>query len=175
WASALEYATLAHNARPDDKAAARAQREAKKHLDDLKAKPVVASTPSPVPVPAAPVTTNDQVPVPPPVERAPPPPAPAPPPVEHAKPKPKPVATSAPAAPKETAAAKETAAPKPRSKGSRNPMTDDQAQQRFEEAVDALRQKDNKKGCKILEEIADRAPPDSRWKEKADGLFTRRC
>jgi pSer/pThr/pTyr-binding forkhead associated (FHA) protein len=185
WASALEYATLAHNARPDDKAAARAQREAKKHIDDLKAKPVVAPTPSAVPIPTTPANVNDQVPIPPPpapappVERAsaPPPPAPAPPPPKP-KPKPAPVAAApapAPAPAATPASAPSTPAPKPKAKGSRNPMTDDQAQQRFEEAVDALRQKDNKKGCKILEEIADRAPPDSRWKEKADGLFTRRC
>lgn len=54
-------------------------------------------------------------------------------------------------------------------------MTEAAAQEKFSDAVDALREKDNKKGCRILEEIADKAPPDSRWKEKAENLYSRRC
>ena len=54
-------------------------------------------------------------------------------------------------------------------------MSDEQAQAKFQEAVDALRQKDNKTGCKTLEEIADHAPAESRWQEKALNLYNRRC
>lgn len=54
-------------------------------------------------------------------------------------------------------------------------MSDATAQGKFSDAVDALRDKDTKKGCRLLEEIADKAPPNSRWKEKAENLYSRRC
>ena len=54
-------------------------------------------------------------------------------------------------------------------------MTEAEAQTQFEEAVAALRERNNKKGCSVLEDVAAKAPAGSIWKEKAENLYARRC
>ena len=55
------------------------------------------------------------------------------------------------------------------------PLTEDEAETAFEEAVEALKQKDTKGGCKLLERVKNRAPAASVWKGKAESLHARRC
>lgn len=54
-------------------------------------------------------------------------------------------------------------------------LGDARARELFSDAVDKLRDKDTKGGCRLLERIADQATSDSRWKEKAENLYSRRC
>lgn len=54
-------------------------------------------------------------------------------------------------------------------------MSDAVAQQKFADAIDALKAKNNSKGCQLFQEIANKAPPDSRWRAKADDILSRRC
>jgi hypothetical protein len=109
----------------------------------------------------------------------PPPPAPAPPPApEAAPPPPPPVAAPAPPPPPPRAAP----APPPRappkqrtSTPTKRTISDDEAKARFERAIDAFRSKDNVTGCKLLEQVADRASSESTWRGKADSLYLKRC
>ena len=54
-------------------------------------------------------------------------------------------------------------------------MSDDEAKGRFERSIDAFRSKDDRTGCKLLDQVADRAPSDSIWKGKAEALYLKRC
>jgi outer membrane biosynthesis protein TonB len=54
-------------------------------------------------------------------------------------------------------------------------MDDAAAEAMFKKGVDQLRSGDQKTGCATLERVGARAPSDSRWKEKAQTLWEKRC
>lgn len=54
-------------------------------------------------------------------------------------------------------------------------MRDAEAQQHFSDAVDALRARDNERGCALLTHIVDRSSVSSRWRQKSENLYARRC
>lgn len=54
-------------------------------------------------------------------------------------------------------------------------MRDSDAQRLFSDAVDALRARESERGCTLLERVADGASRSSRWREKAEALYARRC
>ena len=66
-------------------------------------------------------------------------------------------------------------APPPAARPSAKGMSDEEANEAFEAAVDAFRNKEGDKGCRILERVGARAPSNSVWKSKADKLFGKRC
>lgn len=152
------------------------------------AAPMVAPAPGvaapgalPVVPAAAPATAPAAAPAP---AAAAPPVVPAP--AAAAPPAPAPEAAPAPAAapprrspPREAAPAPKPAPPKPapapKPKRSRSAMSEADAQMQFEEAVTALRERNPKKGCAQLAEVAAKGPADSIWREKAENLFARRC
>lgn len=184
WFRSYEYATAALQLRPGDEMAQMYQRDSRERLDQQR-----TAVPAPSPAPPSPVAASPQPSSASPVPAAAPAPAPAPGPAAPAPkaaaaaapaPAPAPVAREAAPAPvarEATPRPREVvAAPKPKPRpASKGAMTEAAAQEKFADAVDALREKDNKKGCRLLEEIADKAPPDSRWKEKAENLYSRRC
>jgi pSer/pThr/pTyr-binding forkhead associated (FHA) protein len=191
WLRAYDYATMALQLQPGDPMATMYQRDARERIDAATRAPAPVPAPAPAAPPPAP-QADAASPAPSPlVDGAPTPaPAPAPPPaaVATTTPAPAPVAAQPPPAPapppkavkpapppREVVAAPKPKPPAPKPKPSGRGMSEDAAQAKFEDAVDALRSKDDKKGCRMLEEIADKAPPGSRWKEKAESLYSRRC
>jgi pSer/pThr/pTyr-binding forkhead associated (FHA) protein len=64
---------------------------------------------------------------------------------------------------------------KPSSPPTRRTMSEEEAATQFDRAIRALQSKDTEAACKILESIIDRGPRGSRWQDKADSLFSRRC
>lgn len=178
WLRSYEYATLALQLVPNDVMARRYQADARERIDAATRNGAAPSPTGPSLTPPTPAPIGNAVPSP-----TPTPVAPAP----NGTPTPSEaapvgvVAAPAPAQPKEAARPKPPASPKetkpkpPKPPPTRAQMSDATAQGKFSDAVDALRDKDTKKGCKLLEEIGDKAPPDSRWKEKAENLYSRRC
>lgn len=127
------------------------------------AAPAPAPTPAPVAATPAPAPVAAPIPPSPPPEAALPAPAPAPAPVKRSPPREaSPPKAAPPPAPK----------PKPAKRGA---MSEAEAQTQFEDAVAALRERDNKRGCSILATVAAKAPAASLWKEKAENLLARRC
>ena len=164
WVNVRDYTLVALQARPKDPLALAYKNDAEARLEAaLKA---AATTPSPslVTTPtaeAAPTTTA-------PTTTAPTTTAPT---------------TTAPTttAPTTTGPAME-AQPKPRPQTKPRPpaskpssMSDVEAKARFERAIDAFRSKDKGTGCKLLEQVAERASRDSSWRGKADSLYLKRC
>ncbi len=151
WVAVRDYTVVALQSRPKDPLALAYKGDAEQRIEAaLKA----ASEPTPPPPEPAP---------PPPPEPAAAPPTPAPAPAPHVAPPPPP---PRPAPPR----------PKPRPKPtSKRTISDDEAKARFERAIDAFRSKDNATGCKLLEQVADRASADSSWRGKADSLYLKRC
>ncbi|MCC7074842.1 MAG: FHA domain-containing protein [Deltaproteobacteria bacterium] len=199
WLTTYEAATMALQLKPNDPIAATYQRDARNRLDKGSAAP---APPAPAPVIPPPVAapTPALVPAPAPVIPAAPAPAPvattpaaAPAPVAAAPapapvaapipPTPQPEAVPEPAPPpvkrsppREASPPKATPPPAPRPKPvKRGAMSEAEAQTQFEEAVGALRERDNKRGCSILSTVAAKAPAGSLWKEKAENLLARRC
>ena len=156
WVNVRDYTLVALQARPKDPLALAYKNDAESRLEAaLKA---AATTPSPslVTTPAAessataPTTTTTTTA---PTTTAPTTTAPA----IEAQPKPRPQT-------------------KPRTSTSKNTsISDDEAKARFERAIDAFRSKDKGTGCKLLEQVAERAPRDSSWRGKADSLYLKRC
>jgi pSer/pThr/pTyr-binding forkhead associated (FHA) protein len=199
WLLVREYATAALQARPDDVRARQYRDDATTRLQAALATPtttpaaqpttppsaVDAAPPAPTSVQGQDATASGATPAvaaPPPPDAAPPPPVATP--LPDAAPPP-PVAPPPPAAPPARApppppAPVEAAPPrpkpkaKPKAKPRRSGMSDDEARVKFERAVQAFKARDRDTGCKLLEEVADRAPSDSSWKDKADSLFLKR-
>jgi pSer/pThr/pTyr-binding forkhead associated (FHA) protein len=147
WFRAREYANLALGLRPGDATAQRYERGARERIESaLPLAPTLAPAPPTAPAQPPLASTSAQAP---------------------------PAASAPRADPAENARRRRSskAAPRP----ARGGMSEAVAQEKFSTAVDALREKDNQKGCRVLEEIADKAPPDSRWKQKAENLYSRRC
>ena len=145
WVNVRDYTLVALQARPKDPLALAYKNDAESRLEA--ALKAAATTPSPTPVttPAAEATA--------PTTTAPTTTAPN----IEAQPKPRPQT-------------------KPRTSASKNSsMSDDEAKARFERAIDAFRSKDKATGCKLLEQVAERASRDSSWRGKADSLYLKRC
>jgi hypothetical protein len=133
------------------------------------AQPVAAQPVAAQPVAAQPVAAQPPRAAQPPPTAQPPPAAAQPP----AQPDPPPKRVSKP--PSSSPPAKSAEKPeKPKKKGG-GKMSDADAQELFAEAVNTMRNKDTKGGCKMLQRIADGAPGESVWKQKADNLIERRC
>lgn len=191
WMRSYEYANVALQMVPNDPVAKTYQKDARDRIDAATRGGAPPPSPTGTPItnpptappgqpgqPAQPPTGAETAPAPvgvvavgagaqpPPAPVATPPQQPAP---REVAPRPRPP-------PREAAPPRESAPrPKPKPPGRGNTMSDATAQAKFSDAVDALRDKDAKKGCRLLEEIADKAPVDSRWKEKAENLYSRRC
>jgi pSer/pThr/pTyr-binding forkhead associated (FHA) protein len=186
WPRAYEYATAALQLRPGDPMATTYQRDARERIEaatrappapepapaepappapPAPASPAPASAPaSAAPASAAPASAAPASAAPAPAVAVEPPPAVAPPPAPKQRTAPPREISSAPA-PK----------PKPLPRKPARGLSDEVAEAKFYDAVNAMRDKDMKKGCRILEDIADKAAADSRWKEKAENLYSRRC
>jgi hypothetical protein len=156
WVAVRDYALVALQARPKDPLAATYKADADGRLEAA-----LRAQQAPPPAPPAPPPVVEQ-PVPPPpapvVEQPPPPPSP-PPVVQRERPRPPPPAPK----------------PKPRPAAKRGSISEDEAKARFERAIDAFRSKDTATGCKLLEQVAERAPNESPWRGKADSLYLKRC
>ena len=177
WSTMREYAVAALQVKPGDQMAASYKRDAEMRLETAPTVPVPApttttttttTTPSAADDPTPPATTTTTTTVATPVTApiaAPVAPAPvvAPP---RARPPPRAAPTPTPTP---------TPTPKPARKPASKAMSDDEAKSRFERAIDAFRSKDNDTGCKLLSQVANRAPADSAWRGKADNLFMKRC
>ena len=155
WFRSFEYATVALQLRPGDEVARTYQRDARARLDQQRAPPPApAPAPATAPLPAPGGESSAPPPLPPaaPVAVTIPEQAPSPPPAPRGPP-----ARTSPRAP------------------TRSAMSYAVAQQKFADAIDALKAKNNSKGCQLFQEIANKAPPDSRWRAKADDILSRRC
>ncbi len=186
WAKASAYAGTALQLHPDDAMALRYQRDADEKVKAAAAAPTPTPTPPPAspptadgaaPPPAAPATapvtspspaTTTTPPTPAPTPPAPTPPAPTPPKITPA-----PTTTKAP--PPAPPQPKKPPTPKPSAPPMRKTMSEEEAATQFDRAVRALQSKDTDAACKLLESIIDRGPRGSRWQDKADSLFSRRC
>lgn len=158
WVNVRDYTLVALQARPKDPLALAYKNDAESRLEAaLKA----AQPPAPPQAPLNPIVEPGTQPA---VATVPAPaPAPAPAVVEPPAPRAPPPVVSRPK-------------PKPRPTSSkRGSITDDDAKARFERAIDAFRSKDKATGCKLLEQVAERAPADSSWRGKADSLYLKRC
>ncbi len=153
WATMREYAGAALQVKPGDQMAASYQRDAELRLEQAATAAAVA------PVVAAPVPVVAPMPV---VVA----------PVPVAAPVPAPIVV---AAPMTAPPLRATPKPKPATKPARKGLSEDEARSRFERAIDAFRSKDNDTGCKLLSQVANRAPTESAWRGKADTLFLKRC
>jgi hypothetical protein len=158
WVNVRDYTLVALQARPKDPLALAYKNDAESRLEAaLKATQPPAAPQAPLPPIVEPGTQPAAAAVPPPA------PAPAPAVVEPPAPRASPPVVSRPK-------------PKPKPTSSkRGSISDDDAKARFERAIDAFRSKDKATGCKLLEQVAERAPADSSWRGKADSLYLKRC
>jgi pSer/pThr/pTyr-binding forkhead associated (FHA) protein len=174
WASVREYTVVALQVKPDDPLALTYQREANKKL--------AAATPTnEAKVPTPDDAGNDTATAAP--ESAAAEPAPR---EQKAAPAPSPAPPSAPSTSSTRATSQHgpvsAVAPKVRARSeppSRAPkrkvLSDDEAKSRFERAIDALRARDTEAGCKLLQQIVQRAAEDGAWRAKAENLARKRC
>jgi len=154
WVNVRDYTLVALQARPKDPLAMAYKNDAESRLEAA----LKAVQPPPAPqAPLNPIVEPGTQPI------AAPPPAPAP------------AAVAPPPPPRPAPVVVNRPKPKPRATSKRGSITDDDAKARFERAIDAFRSKDKATGCKLLEQVAERAPADSSWRGKADSLYLKRC
>jgi pSer/pThr/pTyr-binding forkhead associated (FHA) protein len=174
WAGVREYTVVALQVKPDDPLALTYQREADKKL--------AAATPTneaKVPTPddagnntAAAAPESAAAEPAPREQKAAPPPPPAPP----SAPSTSSTRATSQTGPVSAVAPKVRPRSEPPSRApKRKVLSDDEAKSRFERAIDALRARDTEAGCKLLQQIVQRAAEDGAWRAKAENLARKRC
>ncbi len=174
WAGVREYTIVALQVKPDDPLALTYQREADKKLaaatptNEAKVQTKAdagnnTAAAAPESAAAEPAPSEQKA-------------APAPPPAPPSAPSTSSTRPTSQNGPVSAVAPKVRARSEPPSRTpKRKVLSDDEAKSRFERAIDALRARDTEAGCKLLQQIVQRAAEDGTWRAKAENLARKRC